>query len=176
MEGSQCYIGVPNGVVLCVDTVVEYQLQGRFYHSYSREATKVHNTDELIFELEQFFDEIRFPHPATNNRNFFDEKPGFVVPQERKKVMKDEELLRKHGDMGTFIIRVQHRQNSSWQGRITWADKNKTVNFRSIWEMIKLIAGALDTVSTQEGGAAESTWAEESDDFSGKEEGNDGNS
>ena len=66
--------------------------------------------------------------------------------------MKDEELLSRHGDLGTFIIRVQHRQNSSWQGRITWMDKNKTVYFRSIWEMIKLVEGALDTVSQQEDG------------------------
>ena len=66
--------------------------------------------------------------------------------------MKDEELLSRHGDLGTFIIRVQHRQNSSWQGRITWMEKNKTVYFRSIWEMIKLVEGALDTVSQQEDG------------------------
>ena len=31
-------------------------------------------------------------------------------------------------------------------------DKNKTVYFRSIWEMIKLVEGALDTVSQQEDG------------------------
>ena len=72
--------------------------------------------------------------------------------------MKDEELLSMHGDLGTFIIRVQHRQNSSWQGRITWMDKNKTVYFRSIWEMIKLVAGALDTVSVSEEEQREVTW------------------
>ena len=72
--------------------------------------------------------------------------------------MSDEELLNRHGDLGTFIIRVQHRQNSSWQGRITWMDKNKTVYFRSIWEMIKLVAGALDTVSEPEDGRGEISW------------------
>ena len=74
------------------------------------------------------------------------------IRQERTRIMRDEELLSRHGDLGTFIIRVQHRQNSSWQGRITWMDKNKTVYFRSIWEMIKLVEGALDTVSQQEDG------------------------
>ena len=64
--------------------------------------------------------------------------------------MKDEELLNRHGDLGTFIVRVQHRQNSSWQGRITWMDQNKTVYFRSIWEMIKMVEEALNTVSAQE--------------------------
>ena len=75
--------------------------------------------------------------------------------------MKDEELLSRHGDLGTFIIRVQHRQNSSWQGRITWMEKNKTLYFRSIWEMIKLVASALDTVSGQEDGVPEQSWQDE---------------
>ena len=64
--------------------------------------------------------------------------------------MQDEELLSKHGDLGTFIIRVQHRQNSSWQGRVTWMDQDKTMYFRSIWELIKLVESALDTVSPAE--------------------------
>ena len=75
--------------------------------------------------------------------------------------MRDKDLLAKHGDLGTFIIHVQHRQNSSWQGRITWMETNKTVSFRSVWEMIKLIAGALDTVSEQEGATTEPHWTEE---------------
>jgi hypothetical protein len=64
--------------------------------------------------------------------------------------MSDDQVLSKHGEIGTFIVRVQHRQNSSWQGRLTWVDKDQTVNFRSIWEMIKLIESAVDTVSDPE--------------------------
>ena len=75
--------------------------------------------------------------------------------------MKDEELLNRHGDLGTFIVRVQHRQNSSWQGRITWMDQNKTVYFRSIWEMIKLVEEALNMVSEQEDSPGERFWQDE---------------
>ena len=64
--------------------------------------------------------------------------------------MSDEKLLTKHGELGTFIVRVQHRQNSSWQGRITWMEEDKTIYFRSVWEMIKLIESAVDTVSLPE--------------------------
>ena len=73
--------------------------------------------------------------------------------------MTDEELLQKHGDIGTFIIRVQHRQNSTWQGRITWMEEDKTIKFRSVWEMIKLIENAMDTVSISEEGE-EPSWLE----------------
>ena len=71
--------------------------------------------------------------------------------------MRDEELLSMHGDLGTFIIRVQHRQNSSWQGRITWVEKDKTLNFRSVWEMVKLIDNAMEEFRTDEEDQ-EQTW------------------
>ena len=58
--------------------------------------------------------------------------------------MEDQELLNMHGDMGSFIVRVQNRQNSSMQGSITWVEKNKTIRFRSAWEMIRLINSAID--------------------------------
>ena len=57
--------------------------------------------------------------------------------------MSDEELLRKHGDKGTFIIRVKSRQHSSWQGLVTWTEEQKTLPFRSVLELIKIIDEAL---------------------------------
>lgn len=151
MEKSQWYVGTPNGVVLCIDRAEGHEFSGRFYHFYSAEGTVFCSMDDALFELERFYDSLNFPHATTDSRSFEkNQRKMERERQERKKAMKDEELLSMHGDLGTFIIRVQHRQNSSWQGRITWMDKNKTVYFRSIWEMIKLVAGALDTVSRQE--------------------------
>lgn len=76
--------------------------------------------------------------------------------------MSDEELLNKHGDLGTFIIRVQHRQNSSWQGRITWMDEDKTVYFRSMWEMLKLIDSAVGT-GGQDESLDEPSWTKQTE-------------
>ena len=117
--------------------------------------------EEAIFRLEGLYDSLNFPHPTTNDRTFQKQGGHTESRKERTRVMKDEELLSRHGDLGTFIIRVQHRQNSSWQGRITWMDRNRTLYFRSIWEMIKLVAGALDTVSDQDGATEEPHWPEE---------------
>lgn len=179
MKKTQWYIGTPNGVVLCVDRKESSQFSGRFYHAYSRDAVAFSNMEEAIFELEKLYDSLNFPRPTTERRSFEGKEQEH---QERKKTMKmeekhsmeqkdsagdktfmevkasSEELLSRHGDLGTFIIRVQHRQNSSWQGRITWMDRNKTVYFRSIWEMIRLVAGALDTVSMQEDNQEEASW------------------
>ena len=73
--------------------------------------------------------------------------------------MSDRELLKKHGELGTFIVRVQHQQNSSWQGRITWMEEDRTLCFRSVWEMIKLIASAVE-VTKEETEEEEPSWFE----------------
>ena len=72
------------------------------------------------------------------------------------RVLRDDELLRQHGHLGTFAIRVQHRQHSSWQGKVTYLEENRSVHFRSLLELIKIIDGALDD-------AEQKTEAENSD-------------
>ena len=123
---------------------------GRLYHSYSREMTPFSNMDEVLFYMEKLYDYLKFPYPTTNTRSFLAEPLKKGPGEERIKIMKDEELLSQHGDLGSFIIRVQHRQNSSWQGRITWMEQDKTLYFRSIWEMIKLIDSAVETTEARD--------------------------
>jgi len=158
MTKTQWYIGAPNGVVLCVNRIHGQQLSGELYHSYSPEASHFDNVEQMVFHMESLYDMLNFPHPGTKERSFTEPPKSGGQNTGRSKVMSDDALLSKHGDIGTFIVRVQHRQNSSWQGRITWMESDKTVYFRSIWEMIKLMESAVDTVSEQEEGEAEPDW------------------
>lgn len=43
----------------------------------------------------------------------------------------------------TFIVRIHFRQNSTWQGSVTWADNKRTQNFRSALELVRLMDSAL---------------------------------
>lgn len=45
---------------------------------------------------------------------------------------------------GTFIVKILNRNNSTWQGTVTWVEEQKVQNFRSALELLKLIDGALD--------------------------------
>lgn len=160
MKRSQWYIGSLNSVVLCVDHIDRCRMNGSVYHAYCEDAIEISNMSQLLFELENFFDSISFPFPFENVRSFEEKRQcmQYRKEKERVRVVSDQELLNKHGDLGTFIIRVQHRQNSSWQGRITWMDKNKTLYFRSVWEMVKLMASALNTVCEED--LEEDSWLE----------------
>ena len=42
-----------------------------------------------------------------------------------------------------FHVRIHFRQNASWQGTVQWLDGKKTVTFRSVLELAKLMAETL---------------------------------
>ena len=67
---------------------------------------------------------------------------------------------KRHSDIGTFVVRVMQHQNGTWQGKITWVDEDKSMNFRSVWELVKLIGSALDTVSDPDEPAEDIHWPE----------------
>lgn len=166
MSVDQIYLGIKNGVVVCVDDYIGYELRGKFYHGYSAEPVPFATAGELLFKLENLFNLLNFPYAATNIREFDGgsrrqvERPIQIKrnTEERARIMSDKDILSKHGDEGTFIVRVQQRQNSSWQGRITWVDEDKTVYFRSVWEMMKLIDAALETKEKSEGEKEVTSW------------------
>ena len=141
--GSELYIGAPNGLVLCVDEILEAGPAGRFYHAYDREPVRFSSLGEMLFLMEDFFDKIGYPRRGNQSRSFSETATLANRPKENVKMMSDQELLGNRGQQETFIIRVQHRQNNTWQGRITWADQNRTLTFRSIWEMVHLMESAL---------------------------------
>lgn len=49
----------------------------------------------------------------------------------------------------SFIVNILQQQNSTWQGTVTWVDENKTQNFRSALELIRLIDSTLETSESQ---------------------------
>lgn len=143
MENHELYIGVPNGVVVCIDCRISENIKGRLYHGYNKEEISFANMEQMIFIMDSFYNQLKYPFPGTNERSFLN-KENIDGKERLIKVVEDRELLKNKGNLGTFIIRVQYRQNSTWQGTVTWVEENKTISFRSVLELLKLIDGALD--------------------------------
>ena len=151
MESSGRYIGTPNGIVLCVDQNNDGIIKGRLYHGYSRENIPFRGCENIIKTAEELFNALGFPHVGTGDRDIDGGLRRFQKKEGMTRVMRDEELLEQHGDMGTFVIRVQHRQHSSWQGRVTDLDRDQTVYFRSALELIKIIDRTLEQTGSGAG-------------------------
>lgn len=155
MEAMGCinnYTGTPCAVILCVDSC-EGQIRGILYHAYSLEGIPFSGLERAFLEMEHFYDRLQFPFPGTEDRSFLGRERK-CRKERMARVMGDEELLKKHGEAGTFIIRVQHRQHSSWQGIVTWVDQQKTVPFRSALELMKMIDEVLQPEDTEREGVS----------------------
>ena len=138
------YIGTPNGIVLCVNNRDAENIEGELYHGYSKKGISFIGYEEIIKIAEKLFNALGFPYMGTSDRDINGRNNTYNREEGMARVLEDEEMLAKHGDKGTFVIRVQHRQHSSWQGRVTWLEEDKSVYFRSALELIKIIDGALD--------------------------------
>ena len=143
-EQLSVYTGISNSIVLAVDDKDIRGIQGRVYHAYSEEAIPIACFEEVIRIAENLFNDLGYPQMTTNDREFGGSSYSYRKKEEMVKVMDDKTLLEQQGDLGTFIIRVQHRQHSSWQGKVTWIEENETVNFRSALELIKMIDHVLE--------------------------------
>lgn len=138
------YIGTPNGIVLCISRKNEGDIEGCLFHGYSRRGIPFRGYEDIIRIAEELFNSLGFPHMGTIDRDISGKMYCYRKTEGMARVVEDKELLGQHGDIGTFVIRVQHRQHSSWQGRVTYLDKNQTACFRSALELIKMIDGVLE--------------------------------
>ncbi len=144
MTKSGRYIGAPNGIVLCVERNDRGTIEGCLYHGYQRDGIPFRGYEEIIRIAEGLFNALGYPFMGTGDRDIYGRTHSYQKKERMARVLEDSELLEKHGDMGTFVIRVQHRQHSSWQGRVTYLEEDRSVYFRSALELIKIIDGALD--------------------------------
>jgi len=133
----------PNVICICIDNIVDGNAKGKFYNCYSKQPVYFQEISSLFLKIEDVFDKINFPQSSTCTRTFFKNETE-ILGKEIKLYMTPQEVTEQKGSKATFVVHVQYRQNSSWQGSIIWADKNITKNFRSALELLKLIDRALD--------------------------------
>lgn len=143
-EKSQKYLGTKSALVLCIDEALNSNIQGRMFHLYAEREVGIFGYNDFFAKGETLFRRLGNPRAGQSDKDFDNNVIRDVSEKEMREVNSEENILNEHGEMGTFIVRVQHRQHSSWQGRVTWVDQDKTVYFRSVLELIKLIDGAIN--------------------------------
>ncbi len=62
----------------------------------------------------------------------------------------------------TFLVRIQYRQNTSWQGTVQWLEEKKTCVFRSELELMMLINKAVEMSGLQGADNAFTSWGKQS--------------
>ena len=138
----------PNLLVLCVDSKHADDMLGRLYNRFQTEPTPFRSTFDLVAKMDAFYDRINFPQASLKTRSFYSntKEAARKRPEEVQRVA---DMMEHKGELATFVVHVQYRQNATWQGKIIWTEKKKECAFRSALEMIKLMDEAISDKSQE---------------------------
>lgn len=143
MEKRKVY-AAPNLMNLCVDQRQGLDIVGRIYYGTDKEPVRFTSAGYMILEIDRLCDLLGYPQPATVSRTFSDRVPTGKKKEAASIVSRPEDFMGNKGEEATFVLHIKYRQNATWQGTVTWAEENKSRNFRSALELLKLIDSALD--------------------------------
>ena len=51
---------------------------------------------------------------------------------------------------GTILVQILSRRNATWQGTVTWVERNESINFRSALELLKIIDSSYENKNENE--------------------------
>ena len=118
---------------ICVESYEDLIMQG-WISVPNQKNEKFSSMMEFLLKMETLLDQEKRPQAYTMPRRF-------QTLQQETTVKKEEE---KTGNcIATFELRVVFRQNSSWQGVLTWRENGQEAYFRSVLELVILLDSAL---------------------------------
>lgn len=116
--------------------------QGTLSNPHFQKPLVFENTMQFLILIESICDTLCFPQKAMELRHFPFEKPVdtaevISLPFTAKTDFSDKLPLAK------LELEIVFRQNASWQGCLTWTEKNLSCSFRSALELLILIDSIL---------------------------------
>lgn len=129
---------IPNSyrqVHIAVDDFAKRILKGRIYHDSRNGGIAFYSLSEMVFLLEELFDEIHYPMKSVDQRNF--EKKDLPDLMEDETDARTGNLeLENRGQLADFCLRVQYRYYASWQGEIEQLGTSVKKHFDSFMELM----------------------------------------
>ncbi|MBC8560442.1 hypothetical protein [Fumia xinanensis] len=117
---------------------------GQIYSVYYNAFMDFCGVAQLLRAMESLYDTLDMPQASCENQAFH--------PLKRAKKNGDDRMIESRAghrksveaDQATFLVHVIYRQYNTWQGRITWMQDKTSRNFKSVFEMLKLMDDAMN--------------------------------
>ena len=133
-----------NVITMCVDEASSYEVKGRLYHSFAKDAIPFCDVITVIRTIADVCNMISYPQSTVHMRSLT-EKPEPELPHYNKEepLVPRETVLNERGKCATFCIAVTSRTNANWQGELYWAEQKIAKSFCSDRELLVLMLRAL---------------------------------
>lgn len=149
LDMEKIYIQSPGMMCICVDEYSPHGITGRIYHPGNETPLYFNEIGRLLIQTDRILDDQHYPQQSISGRSFSKRMQTQPKAKEKTPMQKKTEITQK-GGKGTFVVQIQYRQHATWQGKVLWAEKNKSIQFRSALELLKLIDSALDEAAEEE--------------------------
>ena len=143
---AQINISMPNLINICVNETEHGELKGELYHCYSKESVKFNNVIELLTTAEALFDTLRFPQASTKARRFVGVEETQPQTARPPKEVEQTQIIKNRGKIASFVLCVQFRQNSTWQGEVIWLERGIRKRFSNTLNFIKILDSAVNMI------------------------------
>jgi len=124
-------------------------------NAYSEESFCFSSMWEMVKAMEENMDRAKFPQNTIVLRSW--EGKRMEKRNRDKKTETEGKKIVSFPGGATFVIRVQYRQNASWQGSIQWLEGKQTLRYRGVLELLKLMEDAVERIEPLEKEPAQ-TW------------------
>lgn len=154
MENNETNCSVLNLIYICIDRYGDSDIEGRLYWGAKPGPLLFLTGVQMLLEIEKQCDRQGYPQAEVVTRRFKKKAYGQGARREEPQDTGSDAAADNNGKTegkdfmkgkeGTFVVNIKYRQNATWQGSVTWAEKKQTCNFRSALELMQLIDCALD--------------------------------
>ena len=142
----------------------EAEINGYISHSALNQCQRFESLLELIHLVSARLDELGIAQPATELRSFCE--PNILEGREGMiTILKDQKVKtipQKVLGKPEFLIRLNMRQNATWQGELCWVNDGRKIHFRSLLEMVNLMQEAIEISGEPKAEYAFRSWYDES--------------
>ena len=121
---------------VCIDSYEKQVLTGRFYNRYYPEGVQFQSVMDFLLKMEEMLDQMNFPQSFSALRTFSRVSVADGKEPCEGKIQK--------GALTTFALKVLFRQNTSWQGSVSWMEGGREETFRSVLELLFLMDSAVE--------------------------------
>lgn len=128
------------GFRICVDKSDCGCIHGRVYSQRLLEPLTFSDISDLLLKLEEVLDVQKFPQAYERTRSFSNTPlcdPAIIAPS-LAEGMPAETVEAQTGTLGTFVLFVITRRNTTWQGHVDWLDGSPRTEYNSVLELLKL--------------------------------------
>lgn len=150
--------------MVSIGSYSEAEINGYVSHPALNQCRRFESLQELIHLISARLDELGIAQPATALRSFCE--PNILEGREGMiTILKDQKVKNippKLPCKPEFLIRLNMRQNATWQGELCWVNDGRKIHFRSLLEMVNLMQEAIDISGLPQAESAFRSWYDES--------------